>query len=570
MSRHGYQREHPVHKRDIHHKHHLRQSGAEPENDTPLSFKRRIDTWSYLSPLIACILGPLAILMGIPALTQRWRGVVVDGVVLSTLPDPTLNIALAAVTLAFEVFANCVLMLRFYNFHIQVTTRLSLLFWVAKVILALGNYIQFVIKYPQRNFIYLEGFWIGVFGVLVSLIVIPFLALNVLVTPPATHHDGSPHQRLKLEQDRLQQRTFMMRVVILILSMGFGALFFSKVEGWTFVTGLYYTITTILTVGTGDVVPDKTVSRVLLFPYLVFSICYLAALVSSMVTLIGDRLKAQRLVDEANLALSRTNSMATIDGDRDVEADPEDYAKPIKPPDLSKDGDGSITTGSDDSNSSPRLRQRADTVDSAVQNSDERRTDPAGTLANDNAVQLARPAIRIATPADHRSAEQSQHDLPPAGQHAHPGGRRFREKARARKREDRERRARQQQARRNLVLSLTFFLVFWLGGAAAFAGAEGWSYGVAVFFTYITLTTVGYGDYAPSSQLGRCIFIVWALFGVPIITFLIQVVATGFSDMFKRRAMNAEADVGTLQRQISMAQTLSLGKDVERSGQHPG
>ncbi len=38
---------------------------------------------------------------------------------------------------------------------------------------------------------------------------------------------------------------------------------------------------------------------------------------------------------------------------------------------------------------------------------------------------------------------------------------------------------------------------------------------------FIAFTTIGYGDFAPESALGRAIFVFWALFGVGTMTVLI-------------------------------------------------
>src|SRR5579871_1757613 len=70
-------------------------------------------SWAQMTPLIAATLGPLSVMLGIPTLTQRWRGQVLDPPLLpngtsnfQTLPDPTLNLVLAGVSLFCEVAGN--------------------------------------------------------------------------------------------------------------------------------------------------------------------------------------------------------------------------------------------------------------------------------------------------------------------------------------------------------------------------------------------------------------------------------------------------------------------------------
>jgi hypothetical protein len=125
-------------------------------------------SWAQMTPLIAATLGPLAVLLGIANLAQRWHGLVQDPPVLPggyenfiELPDPRVNIILGAITLVCEVLGNLFLMLRFSNFHSRFMTWASYIFWIAKVIFALANCIQFGITHPETGaVIYLQGYWV--------------------------------------------------------------------------------------------------------------------------------------------------------------------------------------------------------------------------------------------------------------------------------------------------------------------------------------------------------------------------------------------------------------------------
>lgn len=121
-----------------------------------------------MTPLIAATLGPLAILLGIASLTQRWHGLALDPPILSNgyenfteLPDPTVNIVLGAIMLVCEVLGNFFLVLRFSNFHTKFMTWASFIFWIAKEVFGLANYIQFGVAHPESGDItYIQGYWV--------------------------------------------------------------------------------------------------------------------------------------------------------------------------------------------------------------------------------------------------------------------------------------------------------------------------------------------------------------------------------------------------------------------------
>jgi potassium channel subfamily K len=73
-----------------------------------------------------------------------------------------------------------------------------------------------------------------------------------------------------------------------------------------------------------------------------------------------------------------------------------------------------------------------------------------------------------------------------------------------------------------LVLSAAAFVSLWLGGAAIFMAAEGWSYFDAWYFSYVVYMTIGYGDFAPATELGRAFFVGWTMLAVPLLTIAIS------------------------------------------------
>ena len=88
-----------------------------------------------------------------------------------------------------------------------------------------------------------------------------------------------------------------------------------------------------------------------------------------------------------------------------------------------------------------------------------------------------------------------------------------------------------------LVLVVRFFRSMWIGlqdrefralftwvviviaiGTAFYARVEGWRILDALYFTIITLTTVGYGDFAPKTDAGKIFTIVYIFVGISLIS----------------------------------------------------
>lgn len=77
-----------------------------------------------------------------------------------------------------------------------------------------------------------------------------------------------------------------------------------------------------------------------------------------------------------------------------------------------------------------------------------------------------------------------------------------------------------------MIISTVSWLCLWLCGAVVFHRCEkttqGWTYFEAVYFCFISLTTIGYGDLVPSSNAGKSFFVFWSLIALPILTILIS------------------------------------------------
>ncbi len=79
------------------------------------------------------------------------------------------------------------------------------------------------------------------------------------------------------------------------------------------------------------------------------------------------------------------------------------------------------------------------------------------------------------------------------------------------------------------------FLVL-VSGAHIYHRLEGWNYLDAFYFTVITLTTVGYGDFSPHTTLGKLFSMLYILLGLGLLGSLIAMItekSRGWADALR-------------------------------------
>jgi hypothetical protein len=70
-------------------------------------------------------------------------------------------------------------------------------------------------------------------------------------------------------------------------------------------------------------------------------------------------------------------------------------------------------------------------------------------------------------------------------------------------------------------------VVIVVGGTVFFRYYEGWTWIDSVYFTIVALTTVGFGDFAPSTELSRVVTIGFLFFGVTLLGTFVSLLAKG-------------------------------------------
>lgn len=79
----------------------------------------------------------------------------------------------------------------------------------------------------------------------------------------------------------------------------------------------------------------------------------------------------------------------------------------------------------------------------------------------------------------------------------------------------------------NLRTLYLMLLALIMGGAVVITATEKVSFGEAVYFSFITGLTVGYGDIAPGTAIGRVISVLLGLIGILFTGLVVAVVVEG-------------------------------------------
>lgn len=88
---------------------------------------------------------------------------------------------------------------------------------------------------------------------------------------------------------------------------------------------------------------------------------------------------------------------------------------------------------------------------------------------------------------------------------------------------------------RTLMLQTIVFMVYLLAGAAVYARVESWKFLDAVYFAEFTLLTVGIGDIAPLTHLGRSLLFPYAIGGIVILGLVIGSIRSLVLDRGKKK-----------------------------------
>lgn len=86
-------------------------------------------------------------------------------------------------------------------------------------------------------------------------------------------------------------------------------------------------------------------------------------------------------------------------------------------------------------------------------------------------------------------------------------------------------------------------IVLLIGGMFVFHYLEGWSYLDALYFSLVSLTTVGYGDFSPETAAGKVWTMIYIVTGIGIISAFIAQLVTKSRERHRSNIANAKQQV---------------------------
>ena len=498
------------------------------------------DWWfaSTAIPLIAATFAPMANLLSIAALVVYWRNdvkVFNEPILRESTsegyPDPIwcYNLNLASLICGFV--GNLFLLFNFTKRvrYIVALPATIIFFYIASGILIGITVSMNRYKPPGANQIYSQGFWHAVIAAVLYLFNSMILMVNM-----AGYFRGHYPQHFNLTDE---QRNLILQTMMFFIWLGGGAAVFAQIEDWSYPDALYFCDVTVLTIGFGDFYATDDLGRGLVFPYSVGGTIILGLMVSSIHKFAGelskDKVLRKHVESRRVNTLSRAVTVSEEDKKREELEKKYEHLHGVRP---------SISSPLPD----PEIQHHLDEMAEK-----ERHTDsPARKVAFE--------ADEDDGPAPHQFIGSSFRGgwvrntlrlvTTPVTSPLN-GIRRMRSRRQKAliMREEKDRFDAMRKIQHNaslfkkwyaLGMSITAFGILWCIGALVFWQCEkvtqGLTYFQGLYFAYVSLLTIGYGDMSPKSNAGKPFFVVWSLIAVPTMTILISDMGDTVIASFKR------------------------------------
>lgn len=471
---------------------------------------------------MAATIGPLSNVLSIAALVTPWRVTLPDGGVPSSsgrgsedaavgITDPKWELIANAFSLACGFAGNLFLLLHFTSrVRYIIALPLAILCWILSAIILVAIEIAMQVYVPPKppGEIYSQGFWHAVLASILYFIGSGILTINII-----GYFRGHYPQQFDLDDD---QRTLILQTTTFFFWLAGGSGVFCALEGFTYVDALYYADVSVLTIGFGDFAPKTDPGRGFLFVFQLIGIIFLGLVISS-ISRFAANISADKIIKQHQIHARESTVGRTVTSERELR---ERLGLPPRPNATAADG--------------YRLSESG------------RR----GSLAEYGRLEIVGRTVTF-----HENKNLKKSPVRGGSENRSGGDARGRSRGsimRARRETSQEKRKRRRQkllllekekdrfdAMRQIQQETRRWKQYWALGVALLAFGVLWCLGAFIFMLteaqvselryfecfylcFVSLLTIGYGDFAPKSNVGKPFFIVWSLVAVPIVTLLIQ------------------------------------------------
>ncbi|KIW94877.1 uncharacterized protein Z519_04855 [Cladophialophora bantiana CBS 173.52] len=512
--------------------------------------------WWFAStaiPLIAATFAPMANLISITALVVPWRNRLTQSKADFPLTyqatsvgysDPRWCVDLNIASLVCGFVGNLFLLFNFTRRvrYIVALPATIMLFYIASGIL-IGLTVSMKLNAPPgQDAIYSQGYWNAVIAACLYMFNSMILMVNM-----CGYFLGHYPQHFTLTDE---QRNLILQTMMFFVWLGGGGGVYSRIEGWTYPDAVYFCDVTILTVGFGDFYPTNDLARGLVFPYSVGGIIILGLMVSSIHKFAGELSTINVLRKHVEHKRVHTLSrVVTVEDSADENKRRDDLEKevaieersgrrptissPLPNPQIQHDLDEAAARlhGTGTSVRDPTQDHRIEfenTNARELKKSEDHEPHPNQFLSSPFHRGPIHNTLRLITRPLRRTLSRSQKKAILMKE----------EKDRFDAMRDIQLNAKKFKKWYALCLSVVAFGILWCIGAVVFWNVEHdtqhLSYFEALYFCYISLLTIGYGDLSPKSNAGKPFFVVWSLIAVPTMTILISDMGDTVISSFKQ------------------------------------